>query len=86
MERENSYVLVTGPDNIVWVSIQPLMRDIEYQLEQILTDSVETNDINDLKIIGLRSTHQILDSLLVENKLTKIKDSLKDDTIDKNIH
>ncbi len=63
----NRYKLVSGPDDITWVSIQPLMEDISEQINDII--ELESNDSNNMKLLGLRSTYQLLGALVTEKIL-----------------
>ena len=73
------YKLVKAEDGIVWVSIQPLMADIEENLDKI--KQIPTIQLNDednrglnLKIIGLESIYQFLGALLTEQQLVELKE------------
>lgn len=77
---EFRYHVETGPDGIRWVSIEPLMDDIVQSIDQLMkidvTDlSDENKHVMDLKILGLRTVHEFLGSLITADNLKKMKDN-----------
>jgi hypothetical protein len=74
----NSYKLAKGSDNTVWVSIQPLMYDINRSLELLMdipTDTLKEEDLQhlDFKILGMRAIHSFLGALLTEQQLEDLR-------------
>ena len=68
-----SYKLIKGPDDIVWVSVQPLMQDVKKMLHEFeKTDVTEFNeldkDIINFNIIGMKAIYTFLDALMTESK------------------
>ena len=71
-----NYVLTEGPDSTLWVSIQPLQRDILNSIKEMseldnLSD--EQNSHVNMKLLGLKHIYDFLDSLLIEHQLNKVK-------------
>ena len=76
---EFDYVVTTGPDGIRWVSIEPLMADVVKSIEvlmQLPTDNLNDDDkhIMDMKILGLRTVHEFLGSIITADNLKKMKE------------
>lgn len=68
-----NYKLVSGPDDIVWVSIQPLMQDVQQALKAL--ESADTTEfteqgkqINEFNITGMKAIYTFLGALLQEHK------------------
>lgn len=77
---EFKYHVETGPDGIRWVSIEPLMQDIVNSIDGLMkleTDnlSVDNKHILDMKILGLRTVHEFLGSIITADNLKKIKEN-----------
>ena len=77
-ELEFKYHVETGPDGIRWVSIEPLMDDIVQALEGLMNLPTDTLDddgkhILEMKILGLRTVHEFLGSIITADNLQKIK-------------
>lgn len=67
-----NYKLVKGPDNITWVSIEPLRDDVLtslYQLEQVNTEELSNidKDIMNFNILGMKAIGTFLNSLIQES-------------------
>lgn len=80
---ETNYVVERGPDGIRWVSIEPLMTDINNSMIEMVNMDVsslsdENKEIVDLKILGLRTIYQFLGSLITADDLKKIKNETTD--------
>ena len=80
---ETSYQVERGPDGIRWVSIEPLMTDINNSMVEMVNMDVsslteENKEIVDLKILGLRTIYQFLGSLITADDLKKIKNETTD--------
>jgi hypothetical protein len=70
----NQYNIQTGPDGTYWVTLQPLMSDIQEsvsKLEEINIDELTNSDkeLLNLKILGLHTVYQFLGSLVTEQSL-----------------
>ena len=71
---DNQYNIQTGPDGTYWVTLQPLMSDIQEsvsKLEEINIDELTNSDkeLLNLKILGLHTVYQFLGSLVTEQSL-----------------
>lgn len=69
-----NYQLEKGPDGVVWVSIQPLMQDLNKTLDHLVTiDSSlmsETDkDIMEFNILGMKAIYTFMGALLEEHKV-----------------
>lgn len=66
-----NYVVTKGPDNITWVSVEPLMNDIKNSII-ILMDMnlpLEEEEGRNMKLMGLKATYEVLGSLVQEANL-----------------
>lgn len=77
-EIEFNYKVETGPDGIRWVSIEPLLNDIVQAIDGLMnlpTDQLDDNGkhIIDMKIVGLRTVHEFLGSIITADNLAKLK-------------
>ena len=78
---EFNYVVETGPDGIRWVSLEPLMNDIVGALNGLMNlpkEEFEKLDddgkhIIEMKILGLRTVHEFLGSIITADNLKKMK-------------
>lgn len=75
---KTNYQVETGPDGVRWVSIEPLMTDVNNSIVEMMDLDVsslsdENKQIVDLKILGLKTIYQFLGSLITADDLTKIK-------------
>jgi hypothetical protein len=78
---EFKYHVETGPDGIRWVSIEPLMDDIVASLDGLINlpkEEFEKLDddgkhIIEMKILGLRTVHEFLGSIITADNLKKMK-------------
>lgn len=73
------YQLVKGPDDIVWVSIQPLMDDVNESLKKLVEIDISElsdtdKDIMDFNILGMKAIYTFMGALVQESK---IKEELK---------
>lgn len=80
-QLEFGYHVETGPDGVRWVSIEPLMQDIVKSMDALM--KVETNDLDDdgkhildMKILGLKTVHEFLGSIITADNLAKMKKNL----------
>jgi hypothetical protein len=81
---EYSYKLIKGSDNNTYVSVQPLMRDIQVSIEKMqvmdISDLSEDNQrIFDLKLLGLTTVYQFLGGFVTEQQLKDKANELKGD-------
>ena len=79
---EYTYKLMKGGDGHLYVSIQPLMKDIAKSVEQMhlmdvshLTD--EQSRIFDLKMLGLTTVYEFLGAFVTEQQLKDVAADLK---------
>jgi hypothetical protein len=77
-----TYKLMKGGDGHLYVSIQPLMKDIAKSVEQMhlmdvshLTD--EQSRIFDLKMLGLTTVYEFLGAFVTEQQLKDVAADLK---------
>lgn len=84
----NHYNIQTGPDGIYWVTLQPLMKDVQNSVDQLMAIDVNTLTVSDqellnLKILGLHTVYQFLGSLETEQFLRdkRIELGVEDETI-----
>lgn len=70
------YVVTKGPDNITWVSIEPLMDDLKQSIVTLINMELpeEEDDNRNQKIMGLTATYEILGSLVQEANLKEMRD------------
>lgn len=70
----NTYRMITDHNDVDWVTIQPLMQDIEDNLEKLKKIDVtnltqKDQELMNLKILGLHTVHNFLGSLVTEQFL-----------------
>lgn len=75
---EFSYHVETGPDGIRWVSLEPLMNDIVKSMDALMkidTAEMKQEDVHilDMKILGLKTVHEFLGSIITADNLKKMK-------------
>ena len=68
-----NYQLVKGPDDTIWVSVQPLMQDVKTSLEKLeVIDTSELSsldkDIMEFNMLGMKAIYTFLGALLQESK------------------
>ena len=75
----NNYKLVRQHD-ITWVSIEPLVYDINNMLQQLMDvpltdlDSKSVNELN-FRISGLRAIHAFMAALITEQNIAELKEA-----------
>lgn len=84
---EFNYHVETGPDGVRWVSIEPLMQDIVKALDGLMkldTSNLKEEDVHilDMKVLGLKTVHEFLGSILTADNIKKIKGSLNEEKSD----
>lgn len=81
-QLEYTYKLFRGGDNLLYVSVGPLMNDIKKSIE-IMNDmdieslSDENKQIFELKILGLRTIYEFLGALSMEQTLKEKQQEFK---------
>ncbi len=72
-----NYKLVHGPDNTVWVSLQPLEIDVRNSLKKL--EDIDTTDLSKLdrdiiefNILGMKAINTFLLALIDEAKNEKL--------------
>lgn len=73
-EIEYTYKLFKGSDNHLYVSVGPLMKDIELSIEKLYELNIdhlseENKQIFDLKLLGLKTVYEFLGALQTEQLL-----------------
>lgn len=81
-QMEYTYKLFKGADDIIYVSVQPLMEDIKKSIEKMMDIdiselSVDNKQIFDLKILGLKTVYEFLGALQTEQFLKDKQQELK---------
>lgn len=63
-----SYKLVKGPDDITWLSLEPLIDDLKHSIVKIMNMELppEEEEERNHKLMGLRATFEILSELVNE--------------------
>lgn len=79
---EYTYKLFKGADNNVYVSVGPLMKDIELSIEKLYDMNIdhlsdENKQIFDLKLLGLKTVYEFLGALQTEQLLKDKAQELK---------
>ena len=77
-----TYKLIKGADDELYVSVGPLMLDIEKSIDKLMTMDVtslnnENKQIFELKILGLKTVYEFLGALQMEQKLKDKSKELK---------
>jgi hypothetical protein len=75
----NSYKLERRSDGNIWVTIQPLMADIQVHFDNL--HDMDTSEFTEqdqqllqLKIIGLRAIYEFLGALKLEHELSELRE------------
>ena len=81
-ELNYSYKLIKGGDGHLYVSIQPLMKDIAESVKQMHNMDVsslsdDNQRIFDLKMLGLTTVYEFLGAFVTEQKLKDVAADLK---------
>jgi hypothetical protein len=81
-EISYTYKLIKGADGYLYVSIQPLMKDIAESVRQMHTMDVshlsdENQKIFDLKMLGLTTVYEFLGAFITEQQLKDANQELK---------
>ena len=75
----NRYVLQNGPDGVTWCSLQPLLLDINENICKLMDIDVselseENKYVFEMKILGLKTVHQFIGSLVQEKDLELLRE------------
>lgn len=79
---EYTYKLFKGADNTIYVSVGPLMEDIQKSIEKMMEMDItelsqDNKQIFDLKILGLKTVYEFLGALQTEQFLKDKAQELK---------
>lgn len=79
---EYTYKLIKGADGYLYVSVQPLMKDIQISAEKMVEMdtsnlSPENKEIFELKLLGLKTVYEFLGALVTEQLLKDKAHELK---------
>lgn len=79
-----NYKLIKGGDNNTYVSVEPLMNDIQKSVDKMMemniTDlSSENKQIFELKLLGLKTVYEFLGALRTEQMLKEENAKFKGD-------
>jgi len=77
-ELEYSYKLYRDTNELLVVTVDPLVKDIELSLEKMMDMNIDdlsddNKHIFEMKLLGLRTVHQFLGALQQENYLKEYK-------------
>lgn len=66
-----NYVVTKGPDNITWVSVEPLMNDLKESVIHLMNLELppEEEQGRNEKIMGLKAAYEILGAIVQESNL-----------------
>ena len=69
-----TYKLIKGADDNLYVSVQPLMKDIQLSIEKMMDIDIsnlskENQHIFDMKILGLKTVYEFLGAFVTEQDL-----------------
>lgn len=83
-EIEYTYKLLKGADNVLYVSVGPLMNDIQLSIDKMYEIDIgelsnEDKQLFDLKILGLKTVYEFLGALQMEQTLKDKGKELKGD-------
>lgn len=79
-----NYKLIKGGDNNTYVSVEPLMNDIQTSVDKMMEIDIsnlspENKQIFDLKLLGLKTVYEFLGALRTEQTLREENAKLKGD-------
>ena len=80
----NRYVLQNGPDGVTWCSLQPLLLDINENICKLMDIDVselseENKYVFEMKILGLKTVHQFIGSLVQEKDLELMREKIAEE-------
>jgi hypothetical protein len=72
-----NYKMVRAEDNIVWVTLQPLMTDVKQALENAKNIDVSAMDVDekrgvDFTILSMEAVYNFLGSLMTEQNISEM--------------
>ena len=72
-----NYKMVRAEDNIVWVTLQPLMTDVKQALENAKNIDVSAMDVDekrgvDFTILSMEAVYNFLGSLMTEQTINEM--------------
>jgi hypothetical protein len=72
-----NYKMVRAEDNIVWVTLQPLMTDVKQALENAKNIDVSAMDVDekrgvDFTILSMEAVYNFLGSLMTEQNINEM--------------
>jgi len=78
----NNYKVERGPDGTRWVSVEPLMKDINEAIIKMMDIDVsglsdENQRIMDLKILGLRTVYEFMGSIITADNLAQKRETMQ---------
>lgn len=79
---EYTYKLIKGGDGYLYVSIQPLMKDIAESIKKMQAMDVshlsdQNQKVFDLKLLGLTTVYEFLGAFITEQQLKDAANELK---------
>ena len=79
-----NYKLIKGGDNNTYVSVEPLMNDIQTSVDKMMEIDIsnlspENKQIFDLKLLGLKTVYEFLGALRTEQTLREENAKFKGD-------
>jgi hypothetical protein len=87
-----NYKMVRAEDNIVWVTLQPLMTDVKQALENAKNIDVSAMDVDekrgvDFTILSMEAVYNFLGSLMTEQNINEmISDATPDISHTRTLH
>lgn len=77
-----NYKLIKGGDNNTYVSVEPLMNDIQTSVDKMMEIDIsnlspENRQIFDLKLLGLKTVYEFLGALRTEQQLREAAQQFK---------
>ena len=84
-----NYKLIKGGDNHTYVSLEPLMDDIQKSVDKMMDINIDdlsadNKQLFDLKLLGLKTVYEFLGALKTEQTLREKAQELKG-TVDLNV-
>jgi hypothetical protein len=81
---EYTYKIIKGGDNNTYVSVEPLMHDIELSIQKMCEMNIDelskdNKQIFDLKILGLKTVFEFLGAIKMERTLKEKQQELNGD-------
>jgi hypothetical protein len=72
-----NYKMVRAEDNIIWVTLQPLMTDVKQALENAKNIDVSAMDVDekrgvDFTILSMEAVYNFLGSLMTEQNINEM--------------